>query len=74
VVAGLYVKRPARRRLGGVRGWVGKQDVTFAEALTAVRRWLGVEWVIAIPGHRAACAQRSRPFQQMRLAGLTPAA
>ncbi len=44
------------------------------------RRWsswrlarLWVEWVFAIPGHATAFSKRSRPFQQLLLAGLTPA-
>ena len=74
VVAALYVQRPARRRQAGLLAWVGKQDVTFSDALTAVRRWLWVEWVFAIPGHGMAFSKLSRPFQQMLLAGLTPAA
>jgi len=72
-VAGLYVQLPARRRLRGVLVWAGKEDVTFSDALTAVRRWLWVEWVFAIPGHASAFAKLSRPFQQLLLAGLTPA-
>jgi len=74
VVAALYAQLPARRRLGGVVAWAGKQDVTFSDALTAVRRWLWVEWVFAIPGHGTAFSKLSRPFQQMLLAGLAPAA
>jgi hypothetical protein len=74
VVAGLYVQLPARRRLGGVVAWAGKEDVTFSDALAGVRRWLWVEWVFAIPGHATAFAKLSRPFQQLLLAGLAPAA
>src|SRR5262249_46934415 len=74
VVAGLYVQLPPRWRRGGLLGWSGKQDVSFADALTAVRRWLWVEWVFAIPGPRTAFSKLSRPFQQLLLAGLTAAA
>lgn len=74
VVAALYVQLPARRRAVGLLAWVGKEDVTFSDALTAVRRWLWVEWVFAIPGHRTAFSKLSRPFQQLLLAGLAPAA
>jgi hypothetical protein len=73
VVAALYVQLPARRRVVGLLAWVGKEDVTFSDALTAVRRWLWVEWVFAIPGHRTAFSKLSRPFQQLLLAGLAPA-
>lgn len=74
VVAALYVQLPARRRVIGLLAWVGKEDVTFSDALTAVRRWLWVEWVFAIPGHSTAFSKLSRPFQQLLLAGLAPAA
>jgi len=74
VVALLYVRLPARYRRGSLLAWVGKEDVTFSDALTAVRRWLWVEWVFAIPGHASAFSNLSRPFQQLLLAGLTPAA
>ena len=74
VVAGLYVQLPKHRRRVGLVAWLGKEDVTFSDALTAVRRWLWVEWVFAIPGHTAAFAKLSRSFQHVLLAGLTPAA
>jgi hypothetical protein len=74
VVAALYVQLPARRRRGGRVAWVGKTDVTFSDALTAIRRWLWVDWVFAIPGHATAFSKLSRPFQQLLLAGLAPAA
>jgi hypothetical protein len=74
VVAALYVQLPQRHRQAGLVAWVGKADVTFSDALTAVRRWLWVEWVFAIPGHASAFTKLSRPFQQLLLAGLTPAA
>ena len=73
VVVALYVQLPVRRRWGLAIAWVGKQDVTFSDALTAVRRWLWVEWVFAIPGHGPAFSKLSRPFQHLLLAGLTPA-
>jgi hypothetical protein len=73
VVAALDVQLPARRRAGAVVAWPGKQDVTFSDALTAVRRWLWVDWVFAIPGHGQAFSKLTRPLQQVLLAGLTPA-
>jgi DDE superfamily endonuclease len=73
VVAALYVQLPARHRRRGLLAWAGKADGTFSDALTAVRRWLWVEWVFVIPGHTTAFAKLSRPFQQLLLAGLTPA-
>ena len=60
VVAALYAQLPLRRRLSGVIAWAGKQDVTFSDAITAVRRWLWVEWVFAITGHGAAFSSPSK--------------
>ena len=74
VVAVLYVQMPARVRKQGLILWPGKQDVTFSDALTAVRRWLWVQWVFAIPGHNAAFSKLRQPFREMLLAGLAPAA
>jgi hypothetical protein len=73
VVVALYVQLPAGQRRGGVIAWAGKQDVTFSDALTSIRRWLWAEWVMAIPGHKTAFAKLSRPFRRMLLAGLAPA-
>jgi hypothetical protein len=74
VVAVLYAQLPARARRGGAIAWPGKQDTTFSDAITCVRRWLWVEWVFAIPGHRLAFSKLSPTFQRLLLAGLAPAA
>jgi hypothetical protein len=73
VVAALYSRLP--RRYAKVRGvdWAGKRDVTFSDAITAVRRWLWQEWVFAIPGHHEAFQKLSRPFRAVLLYALAPA-
>jgi hypothetical protein len=73
VVACLYSQLP--RRYAGVRGvdWAGKQAVTFSDAITAVRRWLWVEWVFAIPGYREPLEKLPRPFRCLLLHALAPA-
>ena len=50
--------------LAGVRAvdWAGKQEVTFSDAITAVRRWLWVEWVFALPGYKPAFEKLPAPF------------
>ena len=74
VVACLYSQLPKRyARLRAV-DWPGKQNVTFSDAITAVRRWLWLEWVLAIPGHRQAFMKLSRPLRQILLNALAPAA
>ena len=74
VVTALYRELPKRyRRVRGV-DWAGKQDVTFSDAITAVRRWLWQEWVFAIPKHHEAFAKLSGPFKAVLLNALAPAA
>jgi hypothetical protein len=73
-VARLYAELPARFARVRVVDWPGKRDVTFSGAITAVRRWLWLEWVLAIPGHRDAFSKLSGPFRQILLNGLAPAA
>src|SRR4051812_44132155 len=74
VVACLYSQLP--KRYAGVRAvdWSGKQEVTFSDAITAVRRWLWVEWVFAIPGHREAFQKLGSGLRRILLNGLAPAA
>jgi hypothetical protein len=74
VVVLLYAQLPASYQRPRTVTWPGKQDVSFSEAITAVRRWLWVEWVFAIPGHRQAFSKLSRSFQSLLLTALAPAA
>jgi hypothetical protein len=74
VVACLYSQLPVRYARERAVEWAGKQDVAFSDAITAVRRWLWVEWVFAIPGHREAFEKLSRPFRRLLLHALAPAA
>jgi DDE superfamily endonuclease len=73
VVAVLYASLPARYARVRVVDWPGKRDVTFSDAITAVRRWLWQEWVFVIPGHRAAFAKLPPSFRALLLYGLAPA-
>jgi hypothetical protein len=72
VVAGLYRQLPRRYARTRAVLWPGKQDVTFSDAITAVRRWLWLEWVFAIPGYNVAFEKLSRPFQAVLLYALAP--
>jgi hypothetical protein len=73
LVASLYSQLP--RRYAGLRAvlWPGKQDVTFGDALTAVRRWLWREWIFGIPRYRQGFAKLTRSFRSLLLHGLAPA-
>ncbi len=52
VVACLYSQLPTSWTRGVGVKWRGKKDLTFSDAITAVRRWLWVEWVF-LPGRRS---------------------
>ena len=54
--------------------WLGKSDVTFSDAITAVRRYLWVEGVFSLSGHREAFEKLGGPLRQILLQGLAPAA
>jgi len=74
LVALWYWQLPAEHQQGvGVDG-VGKVEVTFSDALTAVRRWLWTQWVFPQAGHDTAFAKLPEPLQQTLLAALAPAA
>jgi hypothetical protein len=74
VVTYLYTELPSRYTRVRVVDWPGKRDVTFSDAITAVRRWLWQEWVFVIPGHDRAFSKLGAPFRQVLLNGLAPAA
>jgi transcriptional regulator with XRE-family HTH domain len=74
MVVWLYAELPVRYRQVRVVDYVSKRDVTFSDAITAVRRWLWVEGVFSITGHREAFEKLGRPLRQILLQGLAPAA
>jgi DDE superfamily endonuclease len=74
VVAVVYALLPARAQAAGRVGWPGKVGTTFSDAITAVRRWLWVNWVFANHGFGAAFSKLSRPFQEALLSALAPPA
>jgi DDE superfamily endonuclease len=74
VVACLYSQLPKRYARVRAVQWAGKEDVTFSDAITAVRRWLWQQWVFAIPGYQPVFAKLARPFRSLLLHALAPAA
>jgi hypothetical protein len=74
VVAALYSQLPRRYTRVRAVAWAGKTNVTFSDAITAVRRWLWLEWVFAIPGYKPVFEKLSRPFRSLLLHALAPAA
>jgi len=74
MVAWLYAEWPGRRSRVRLVAWPGKRDVTFSDAITAVRRWLWLDWVLTIPGHRDGFQKLAPGLRQILLNGLAPAA
>jgi hypothetical protein len=74
VVALMYCLLPEQDQEQGVVDWVGKQTVTFSDAITAVRRWLWTHWVFPRAGHDAAFEKLPEAFRQLLLYSLAPAA
>ena len=74
LVVWLYAQLPGRWSCVSLVNWPGKRDATFSDAITAVRRWLWVEWVFALPGHRVAFQKLPPGVRRLLLNGLAPAA
>ncbi|QEL17157.1 IS701 family transposase [Limnoglobus roseus] len=72
VVAVLYHALPAGKRTGGIT-WIGKEVVTFSDALTAVRRWIWAEGVFKQAKIDAAIADLPAHVRELLLSGLAPA-
>jgi hypothetical protein len=71
----LYYQSLARRwRQGTGIGWVGKKQVTFSDAITAVRRWLWVGWIFETACPDVAFSKLPGAFQHTVLCALAPAA
>jgi hypothetical protein len=69
----LYAQLPRRAQRHRLIDWPGKPDVTFADALSAVRRWLWQGWLLASPGQDQAFAKLARPLRELLLSGLAAA-
>jgi hypothetical protein len=74
VVAVLDDLLPERIKSRGKVDWPGKVETTFSDAITAVRRWLWVDWVFANHGFAEAFSKLPRPFQEALLSALAPTA
>jgi DDE superfamily endonuclease len=74
VIALWYAALPARWRNQRLLSYAGKSDVTFSDAITAVRRWLWDEWIFATPEHNGAFAKIPPPLRATLLQAVAPAA
>jgi len=73
VIAVWFAELPARWRSQRA---VLRSDaaVTFADAITALRRWLWSQWVFATPAHQTAFAKIPPRLRDLLLRGLAPTA
>jgi len=74
VVALLYGQLPAGSAVPGAITYRGKTEVTFSDAITAVRRQLWLEGVFESHGQTEVFQKLPRPFQAVLLGALAPAA
>ena len=61
---------------GGKKGevdWKGKENLTFSDAMRAVRKWLWRSWVFQACGQSEAFENLAPEFQELILNGLAPA-
>jgi hypothetical protein len=72
VVAVGYADLPARWRQQRAVARAAPAAVTFSDAITAVRRWLWSEWILATPGHHGAFAKIPPRLRDLLLRGLAP--
>jgi hypothetical protein len=56
-----------------MRAYLGL-ETTFSDAITAVRRWLGMDWDFARHGFSRTFSKLPRPFQETMRSALAPAA
>ncbi len=73
VVAVLCHARPAEKRARAVV-WPGKDDVTYSDALAAVRRGLWAEWVFPQAAGGTAIHKLPPPLRDLIFSALAPAA
>jgi hypothetical protein len=74
VIAVWYAEMPARWRTRQMITYSGKREAAFSDAITAVRRWLWDQWVLATPEHQAAFAKIPPRLRATLLHAVAPAA
>jgi hypothetical protein len=74
VVALMYWLLPTADQEQGEVAWEGKQQVTFSDAISAVRRWLWTHWVFPRVDHDSAFEKLPEALRRLLLYALAPAA
>jgi hypothetical protein len=70
----MFASLPAGRRAKLTITWVGKSEVTFADAITGLRKWLWRNWVFVEIDELGEFAKLSRNLRDIVLNGLAHAA
>jgi hypothetical protein len=73
VITSLYDELPNGLRVGVIT-WPGKTEVTFSDALTAVRRWVWSDGVFAQVRGGSAVAKLPAPLREVLYPALAPTA
>jgi hypothetical protein len=73
VVALLYAQLPASWRRSFSIHWPGKTHAAFSDAISAVRRWLWVEWAFVTHGQNDTFTKLPRPLRELLLFALAQA-
>lgn len=74
IVAILYAQLPQSQKRAGRVEWVGKQDVSFSDAIRSVRRSLWQEAIIESPLHAMLFNNLPPRLRETILSAMTPAA
>jgi hypothetical protein len=73
IVTLLYLQLPEHKRRASI-AWHGKEHLTFSDAITAVRRWIWLEWAFENHGDHKPFTKLSTATQQLVLYALAQAA
>ena len=74
IVAILFAQLPQPQKRAGRVDWVGKQDVSFSDALRSVRRSLWQEAIVESPLHAMSFNNLPARLRETILSAMTPAA
>lgn len=74
VVVLLYQSMPAEQRGQSHTDWKGKENLTFSDIISSVRRWLWQSGIFASAGYEQTFSKLPEEFQDLLLNALAPAA
>lgn len=74
IVALLFAKLPQEKQRAGSIEWVGKETITFSDAMRAVRRWIWQDWILNTPTKGASFKNLPRNIRETVLSAMAAAA